>query len=334
MLLKEGHEVELAGSGMSLQLLEKEFPQLGSTEIEQKTIRYFSRKWMIPGMLSQLPKLYYNFRQERIFMQVVENMHRFDLLISDHRYGMYSRSIPSIFISHQLQVQAPFFQSSLNRFLHRFINRFHACFIPDLEGNHSLAGELTSTRLLKIPHVYLGFLSHFRGAAKGEGKQITVLLSGPEPSRSRLEQSIINQLQGIEDYEISLIRGTNKPLSKVATNNINPRNIKVFDLLTTIELEAEVDRSRLLVCRSAYSTLMDLKVKGIPAMMIPTPGQTEQEYLAEQNASDPQFLMIKEGELNLPQQLPQALRELKQGEGFQSNWQEVFRKGINSMTNK
>jgi UDP-N-acetylglucosamine:LPS N-acetylglucosamine transferase len=47
------------------------------------------------------------------------------------------------------------------------------------------------------------------------------------------------------------------------------------------ELEIAIQESKYIICRSGYSSIMDLAFLGAKAFLIPTPGQFEQEYLAK-----------------------------------------------------
>jgi predicted glycosyltransferase len=56
--------------------------------------------------------------------------------------------------------------------------------------------------------------------------------------------------------------------------------IKVFNHLPADELRQEIERAEWVISRCGYSTIMDLVALQKKALLIPTPAQTEQEYLA------------------------------------------------------
>ena len=104
---------------------------------------------------------------------------------------------------------------------------------------------------------------------------LLVLLSGPEPQRTSFEQLIIQQLNPLPLTSV-LVRGT--PGEGPETESKG--NLHIFSHLLGEQLLQLMIRAKIVVCRSGYSTIMDLVTVGKKAILVPTPGQTEQEYLA------------------------------------------------------
>ena len=214
-----------------------------------------------------------------------------DLIISDNRYGLYSKSSHSIIITHQLYIKAPFFDEMLNKYNKRLLSRFDECWIPDTEGDENISGELSKAEI-SIPKKFIGPLSSLK---KNEGLPFDIpllcVLSGPEPQRTLLERELKPFLT---DYPGSyLIRGMMEDNSRVTEDGLN-----IQGHASRQEVEDLMNRSRLVICRSGYSSLMDLLALEKKAILIPTPGQTEQEYLAERHSNRLQFRSIKQDEVS------------------------------------
>jgi hypothetical protein len=227
----------------------------------------------VPGILKTI-------REESRWLEEVLDRLAFDIIISDNRYGIFSTSIPSYLITHQLLVKTPF-GDSMDHFvqgrLYTLINRFTECWVPDLEKRPFLAGELSHPgRMPSIPVRYLGPLSRLTAVPPTGKTQLLVLLSGPEPQRTILEKQILKQWKACPGKSMVMVRGlpleTNEP-PKVP-------NAVIFNHLPAMELSREVANAGVILCRSGYSSIMDLLPLGKQCFMIPTPGQTEQEYLA------------------------------------------------------
>ncbi|HTR30147.1 MAG TPA: glycosyltransferase [Puia sp.] len=202
-----------------------------------------------------------------------------DLVISDNRFGLYGRGVFSVFMTHQLAIRSSFggvVDGWLRRMNYNFIRRFSVCWVPDVEGPDNLAGKLSHpARMPAVPVRYIGWLSRLGPVApEGDLVDLLILLSGPEPQRTILERLLLAQLSG-EMGKIVLVRGL--PDGGVPAQA--PAGVRVYDYLRANDLERLICRSRLIVTRSGYSTVMDLAQLGKRAIFVPTPGQPEQEYL-------------------------------------------------------
>ena len=214
-------------------------------------------------------------------MQNVIKEHGIDAVISDNRYGLYHPAIPSIFITHQLLIKTGFGKFAdglLQQFNYDFINRFTECWIPDEEGDSNLGGDLSHPdEKPEIPLKYLGPLSRFNNlpAESVEETHLLLLISGPEPQRSILEQLLIEQLSDYND-KVVFVRGLPGNTDQLETGD----HIEVYDHLPAKELKQKFEQAHLVISRCGYSTVMDLAAMKKKCILIPTPGQTEQEYLA------------------------------------------------------
>lgn len=286
--LLNGHEVIIAANQMISILLQKQFPTLRYLPLPGYNVTYSKRKWTLAlEIVAQIPKIKKTIKSEHRWLQQVIEEYQLDLVISDNRYGLYTTKIPCVFITHQLQIQVPqssIFQKWVNRINHQYITKFTTCFVPDYEVD-KMSGQLSNkTGLANI--TYIGNLSRFTPTAQPQPVyDLLVLLSGPEPQRSLLENLLLDQIQhtNIKTY---VVRG--KPGS--LDNPIVSTNITIVNHLGSTELQTVMTSSAMIVARSGYSTIMDLIKLNRRAILIPTPGQTEQEYLASYLAEKNWFM--------------------------------------------
>jgi len=280
-----GYRVVVAASGRPLEFLKKEYPGIGFVDFPGTRITYPKNGWIALKMFSLLPGLLSGIRREHRLLKQIVSETGASLIISDNRYGCWHASVPSVFITHQLEVQVPrglrFLKTFLNRLNYWFINRYDECWVPDFESHRGLAGSLSHPVKLPENTHYIGILSRFSEKQdpslefSAGGFDLLVMISGPEPQRSLIEEKIMMQLVHI-DMQVAMVRGI--PESDEAY--VLDGRIHVFAHLETARLRELINRSALVICRSGYSSIMDLVTLGKRAIFIPTPGQTEQEYLA------------------------------------------------------
>ena len=271
----------IASEGVQQILLKKEFPELKFVSLPGYNITYTKyKRWFSLKIILQLPKIIKAvYREKKWLNKFVQNT-PIDAIISDNRYGLYHTNTRSVLITHQLQIQAPFkITEKIIQFFHyRFINHFSACWVPDVSGNINIAGKLSHPQKMPAtPVTYIGPLSRFSENTSAEKKyKLLIILSGPEPQRSLLEKVLMNQLNDI--YQTVLfVRGL--PGKKETKNAVG--NLTIKNHLAAKELEAAFNESELIISRSGYTTVMDILKLQKKAILIPTPGQSEQEYLAQ-----------------------------------------------------
>lgn len=282
-LIKLNVRVTIAGNGQSLEILKLEFPNLKTEEIPGFSPSYSKGNSQSFRLLSQLPAFKKSILQDQEWVKKNEN--RFDGIISDNRYGIRSFSIPSVLITHQLNLPPHPLKRLAQLFLNRYLVDFNEIWVPDYPSPDSITGVLSQNSKLKSEVNFIGLLSRFNHVTKEKGSNILCILSGPEPQRTVLENELIRSASHLEN--ITLVRGTrNKMESK-------PPFWKVVDLCTGDELAELLKTSEIIIARNGYSTVMDLMVSGKKGVLIPTPGQTEQEYLATIPTLRRRFSIIK-----------------------------------------
>ena len=261
-------------------------------------------------MAVQLPAILSAILTEHRRLRRLIQAYQIDLVISDSRFGCFSKKAHCIFISHQIHIKTPLatlgFHKLVNSINHWFIQRFDACWVPDFEDPEaSLSGSLS--RPAPFPLQYIGPLSRIQPLKRSSKYDLIVVLSGPEPQRTRLEALVISQLKDLK-MRMLLVKG--KPAEKEPERKLG--NLKILPFLGARALNEAMAESDLVICRSGYSTIMDLAVLGTSAILIPTPGQTEQEYLAQYFYEKKIFYTQEQGALDLPL----ALTKVKEYSGL------------------
>lgn len=298
-LLLENCRVMLAASGGSRRLLQMEFPQLTCIETKGYNIKYGqSENAVLFSMLAQFPKIVVTIYWERRWLKKIIAEYGVGVVISDNRMGMFNKNVYSIYITHQLQIQTGnAFTNWIARKIHyRFIHKFNECWIPDARGEHNLAGALSHpSDLPRTNFKYIGPLSRFENVTVEKKYDVAIILSGPEPQRTIFEQLI---LAGIKDTtgRILLVRGSSETLS-LKKENYN--NLEVYDFMAAADLNRAIIQSDLIIGRCGYSTVMDLVKLQKKAVLVPTPGQTEQEYLAGYLSAKKIFCCIRQKNFSL-----------------------------------
>jgi UDP-N-acetylglucosamine transferase subunit ALG13 len=312
-------EVIIASTGAQKALLQREFPSLTFVELAGYGISYDkNRALTILRLIATIPKILIRIKQEKAWLKQFSALSRPDLVIADNRYGLALPGVFCIFVTHQLRIRTSFGRIAdtiLQWMNYRFIEHFSRCWVPDVETGEGLAGALSHpTRLPDIPTKYIGWLSRFGKISQQDGDsapdaddpELLMLLSGPEPQRSLFEASIITQA-GRNPCRMILVRGL--PAGGPMLSDI-PSGLIVYDHLPAAELESLMKKARLVVARSGYSTVMDLARLGKRSLLIPTPGQPEQEYLGRFLAGKGWAVCVKQSDFSLQGSLSLARAEI------------------------
>lgn len=283
-LLQDGHTVTLAGTGASGDFLRLHFPTLRFLELPGYAIRYPSHSGLVPYLGLQIPGLLRSIRKEHEWLEQLLKQASFDQIISDNRYGLWHPDVASVILTHQLYLPLPssmqWAKGLVQRRLHSWLNRFGEIWVPDHPGKEQLSGALSHPAPGNLRVRYIGPLSRFSTfpvpTADEKNWDVVAVLSGPEPQRSILESLLVARYR---DSTVKMRILTGQPL--VERSRDNKENIEFIGHLPDEAFADTLVRAKRIYCRSGYSSLMDLDALGLKAVLIPTPGQTEQEYLAE-----------------------------------------------------
>lgn len=299
-------DLTIIASGNSFFLLKKEFPQLKILQIKGYKIHYSRKKKNLPFvLLAQFPKLIFTVIREHYWLKNFLKNNKADAVISDNRFGLYNKKIVSVYITHQLLIKTgnSFIEKVLQQFHYFFIKKFTRCWVPDYEKN-GLAGDLSHPKKIPANAAYIGSLSRFE--ILSEAKKIfdvLILISGPEPQRTIFEQIIISQSKN-SNKKILLIRGLPQEKENLQTTNAS---INIINHLSAEEMNTCIQQSKLVISRCGYSTVMDLVRLRANAVLVPTPGQTEQEYLAEYLMQKKYFICMNQDNFKINEAMEMAL---------------------------
>ena len=284
-LTDEGNEITIVADGFSLEFLRQEFPELTFIEYSSYPIHYSEGKSQIGAMIRCFPKIIFKIISEHRWLKKLLKTEHFDTIISDNRFGLWNKNLHSVYITHQLMIKMPkglkFLESVVWRFHRFFILKYDECWIPDYEGEKKLSGDLAHKHPLPKNAKFIGSLSRFsllKNITPNSEYQIVAVLSGVEPQRSIFEKKMIKRFENRAEKTL-IVQG--KPQKEKQVSTID--NITIVSHLETSELASVLLGAECIISRSGYSTIMDLDALNClhKAELIPTPGQTEQEYLAE-----------------------------------------------------
>ena len=298
-LLQAGAEVIIGANGDAAALLKKEFPSLVHLDTPGITMKYSKARLLFPlVMASQFGNFKKQIAEEKNWLEKTIVAYNIDGVISDNRYGLYITKIPSVLITHQLNIKTGFgnwVDAVVNKmFLLPLLNRFSTIWIPDNEMGYTLGGELSHPKQKPSARLfYLGLVNRFANSTNEEAAKILVLLSGPEPQRTILEKKIIADCEFSRE-RIVIVRGLPASTDKLK----NTTQVQFHNYLSGEELATEIKQAALVIARSGYSTLLEILPLQKKSILIPTPGQTEQEYLASKLYQEKKALVFKQKDFN------------------------------------
>ncbi len=294
----ENKRVVIASDGASLDLLKHEYPGINTYELPSYNVTYSQNTDQLFHLIKQIPKFAIARYKEHQAIEDIILKERIGYIISDNRYGCWHPECKNYIIAHQLKPiltgKYKFFQFGLEILMMSLFSDFDEIWIPDDE-NIKLSGELSELRI--EDKKYIGLLSRMKHTEVRNEYPIDILfiLSGPEPQRSKLEQIILQQTPSLKTLNCLLVKGVVGDIKE----EMITETFKVVSWLDTEYLQDAISKSKYIICRSGYSSIMDLAVMGKKAILIPTPGQSEQEYLAKQLHDKKIFYCCSQDQLNI-----------------------------------
>jgi len=279
-LLKEKNRVDIISTGWALKLLKVHFkgrcryfdvPSITSPYQGRTSIFLFNFISIIPQMLVSLRKI------RKLSRRIIKEG-GYDKIVSDCRYDVHDQKDNSYLINHQLRFKSVFFTEIFTDLWLAYIMKpYGKILVPDFPGE-GLTGRLSHG----LPFVdknrieYLGILSAMKRKNVKKDIDYFISLSGPEPQRTMLEKQILQKADMLHGKII--LAGGNPDAEHSFVSN----KVKFHSFLSPRQQEDCMNRAKFLIIRSGYTTIMELCELGIKsALLIPAPGQTEQEYLAD-----------------------------------------------------
>jgi UDP-N-acetylglucosamine transferase subunit ALG13 len=273
----------IASDNEALDLLKGEFPQIKTFKLPSYHIQYRFES-IVLNILWQLPSIITTYYKERKVIQQLVKENNINLIVSDNRFGAYSKSCKSVYITHQLTILHPWkIVSWAGTLVHRWVMRpFDHIWVPDHEGDGNLSGKLGKLKTYTNKKVqWIGLLTRLKKMVTSSSpNKVLVIISGPEPQRSYFEALVADALISI-CKETLIIRGTNKPVLNDVSTHFSYKN-----MAKTQDIQQAISDASVIICRSGYSSVMDLSIFDKNIIYIPTPGQTEQLYLGKYQAEE------------------------------------------------
>jgi len=307
-LLELECRVIIAADGAQKKILSEAFPQLEIIFLEGYRIKYSKKsRYFFFTLLTQFPKIFRTILKEQRWLKKVATEYKIDAIISDNRFGLYHSTLPNIYITHQVAVKTGIsFLDSLARKIHlSILNKYSHCWIPDFEPiTQSLAGQLSHPQTKPDHSTYIGCLSRFE-VLENQPKlfDIVAVVSGPEPQRSIFESLLLASLRQLKGKNL-LVRGL--PAEADDLPGFQTKHLTIKNHLDQYELNRAMMQAEIVLCRSGYTTIMDLLKIKQKAILVPTPGQAEQEYLADYLQNKQIFYSRTQQNFNLPKALQEA----------------------------
>lgn len=301
-LLRLNYKVIIGADKNPLAFLQQEFPNIQYVVIPGYEVSY-DEKGSFFKLFTESLKFNNFIKKEHELIDDIIKKHNIDIIISDNRYGLYSKKVKSILITHQLYPKVPIGKAIAHHKIEKLIANFDRCWIPDTETSENLSGDLAHLKPFNHRHQFIGVLSRFSNLASLDtlieqtyNFDLIAILSGPEPQRSIFEKLILDQ---IEKHNLKAIIVRGLPNCSLSGAEMHNSELTVFNHLQTEELHKYIQQSKLVVCRAGYSSIMDLATLNKKAILVPTPGQTEQEYLAKYHHKKGNFYTQQQNELDL-----------------------------------
>lgn len=305
--LSRTNKVTVASDGLALDWLKLQCGEVQFLELPSYNVRY-ENVAMWRNMVRHAPGMLRAIKNETKLIENWAIKHPVDVIISDHRLGVRHPDSLNIFMAHQLTIphSSWMVQKVVSIWQAALINKFDRCWIPDHSNGQRLSGQLSQQKL-KIPKLFIGPLSKFDSSPCKStivNFDLAVVLSGAEPARTAFEELLVQELYHL-NRSVVFIRGTYQEPSKEFKRYST--KMKVINLASSTALYEFICSSSVVLSRTGYSTLMDLDVLGKKAILVPTPGQPEQEYLAKLHAG--RWFMMDQDSVT-QRSLEEALRVL------------------------
>ncbi|MFO7810025.1 MAG: glycosyltransferase family protein [Candidatus Delongbacteria bacterium] len=298
--LGKDHDITVMSTGRSLELLRSELPDIRFIDHPDYSVKYTKKGGsLLLSLFFQIPKILLKLKEEHRFTEKLVEEQKFDRIISDNRYGIYSKKIPSYFLTHQIRFKLSeklrYLEIFSEYFNKLYFRNYRKVFIPDEKEDINLSGDLSHRRsFVENPKIsYIGLLADLNCKKPDIYSDILFIISGPEPQRSIFEDKILSQSPLLQGKKI-IVRGVTEKYEKRVTGDS-----EIYSCVNRDKLSAMIRGAKLIVSRPGYSTVMEVASYGKRALFVPTPGQTEQEYLARYYVEKGYFSFVGQESMEL-----------------------------------
>lgn len=313
-LISQNFEPIIASDGTALNLLKKEFPDLQCLELPSYNITYSKKASNFKfKLLKDSPHILKTIKREKKIVESLISSEGISGIISDNRFGVRHKNLPSVFVTHQLRVLSGSTTWLSSKLHQKIISKFNECWVPDHRGTANLSGALGHLENYQSSVKYIGPLSRLEKKKLPIKYDLLIVLSGPEPQRTLLEEKLIHELKSYNG-RVCFVKGLVD-----AEQTINQKeNLTIYNYMTSHELETALNESNLVLSRSGYTSIMDYAKLEKKVFLIPTPGQFEQEYLAKKLKSESIAPSCQQNEFKI-----EMLSKIKDYSGFKFHDYEV-----------
>jgi UDP:flavonoid glycosyltransferase YjiC (YdhE family) len=308
-LLRHHHEVTIAAEGNALLLLQREFPTCKTIDLPDYPLANNTGRFFFPRFTAHVPTLVKAFSDERKNLRKILTDTRYDLIISDSRPGVYSETIPSIQITHQIHQSFPFYAwpiECIGLYINgRAFRKYGKIIIPDNPpGPLSLAGKLSRTSFTGAANqsYYSGILASIPRVSGIKQIDYLFLISGMEPQRTALEKILLPEIGDLPGKKVVLL---GKP-SEDRVSDLDD-DTTIYSYVSYREKVELMSAAKFIVSRSGYTTMMDLaEIDAKKGLFIPTAGQWEQEYLSAYYKRKGWFKSVSQFRVRLAEDIDEA----------------------------
>lgn len=320
-LIREGFTPILASDGQNIELLHKEFPFLSAIRLSTYKVNYLNgeKKKRFSNTWNALALVWHTWVEQKVIAKISHQYH-IQGIISVGRFGVRSKKIPSVLVTHQLNLLKET-STELTNYIHgQFLKRFDQCWIPDAYKSPNLSGFMGHQQLSKLNLRYIGFVNRFKKIDITPTHDITIVLTAKEPFRTQMEQKLREKLSDFNG-KIVLVQGKYEQEQKTTQE----KNTTTHNFLLTRALQQVLNQSKIVITNADYSTVLDVARLGLPTCFIPDESESEQIYLAKRNTTQKLAPSAPLEKFTL-----QLLEEINSFKGFQNyytepNWESLFK---------
>lgn len=253
------------------------FPDATYELIPELNWRWSGKKSALSELFIQRKKWTKHIGKDQLIVDELVAKYSIEVILSDNRYGFYHPDTHNICLTHQLNIPGNSFEKPvIKKLLRDYLSPFQEIWVPDYEDRtQRLSGELSeSINIAFSPVRYIGPLSRFNWEESPKKKRTTLLLSGPEPQRRLfLEHFLKHQSSHLSELTVvTPMPYPIKALEQVQQLVIRPSTAHLHEIL---------NETKVLISRAGFTTIMEThQLDKTRKIIVPTPSQREQKYLA------------------------------------------------------
>lgn len=265
-LIKQENTVIIACDDSQKKIFSEYFPELQFISHEGYPFQFDGKGNFRWDLTKRLSKLKTRLTEERKQVTSYVGQHNIDVVLSDHRYGFLSKDVPSVFITHQVNLPVKWYEKIVDSFHKRLMSSFRFIWVLDFDDSR-LAGRLSQVDK-NDKCIHIGPYSRFMLYDKVISKSATQLLVASGPI-IYAQLFVDNQLDKQSAVNLKVIAPTDVVVPREFERVANNWHSQDQAFLVAQKI----------ISRPGYSTIMDAHFLECETEFYPTPGQEEQIYL-------------------------------------------------------